>query len=101
MLKSYLSEIDVMYLQKNKMPESFTSLFDEIQSIFGSYTEEKIKADTIVGLTGSSYKYVWQCRQTKIECSIIIGSAASIFNGITLTITDIELQKKTKLENIK
>ena len=34
MLKSYLSQIDSMYLEKNKMPDSFSNLFDEIQSIF-------------------------------------------------------------------
>ena len=100
-LKSYLTEIDSLYLKKNKMPASFERLFENLENIYGNYTNEKIKKDTITFLLGDEYIYTWECQRVKIICSINIGNKVPTFNGINLEIVDKELERKAKIESIQ
>lgn len=100
MLSTNINGIDSAELKNGTMPSRFSDLIDKLQSIFGAYNTEKISSDSILRLDGIQYKYTWQCKKTKIECSIGFGGW-ELTNKIHIVLTDLDLQREAQLENIK
>lgn len=103
-LWSALNFIDSTVIANNKYPYKFNTLHDKLVSLFGKASrseENNPNEPTLVSVLGRTFKYIWDCKNIRLELFLEYGSNNKDINSMGIRITQKNIEKKEAIKEIK